>query len=129
MSMMAADFKRTDRIAEFIMRELSVLIQRGVKDPRLPKFVTITTVKVSKDFSHAKVYFTAFGSDAQEVLQILNGASGYLRTLLAKSMKLRIVPELHFVYDESIEYAKHLSRLIDEVNPPTENSEDNDTTE
>lgn len=126
---MTAEFKRTDRIAEFMMRELSVLIQRGVKDPRLPKFVTITTVKVSKDLSHAKIYFTAFGSDAQAVLQILNGASGYLRTLLAKSMKLRIVPELHFVYDESIEYAKHLSRLIDEVNSPSDNRDDHDAAE
>ncbi|KTD19709.1 30S ribosome-binding factor RbfA [Legionella londiniensis] len=114
---MINEFKRTDRIAETIKRKLAQLIQTEVTDPRLSKFVTISAVKVSKDLSHAKVYFTVLNAEPQQTAAILNAAASYLRTILAKSMTLRIMPQLHFVYDESIEYGKRLSRLIDEANP------------
>ena len=114
---MTNSYKRTDRVAETIQRKLAELIQREVKDPRLPGFVTISAVKVAADFSHAKVYFTVFDEDIKLVGSILNGAASYLRTALARTMKLRTIPQLHFVYDESIEYGNRLSRLIDEVNP------------
>lgn len=115
---MSNDFKRTDRVAEMMQRKLSQLIQQEVKDPRLPPFVTISAVKVSADLSHAKVYFTVFNNDVEQTASILNAAASYLRTALARSVKLRTVPQLHFVYDESIDYGRRLSRLIDEVNPP-----------
>lgn len=113
---MPSHFKRTDRIAELIQRELAQVIQQEVKDPRLPAFITISGVQVSKDLSHAKVYFTVFKSDPVETAVILNTTASYLRTVLAKSLRLRTVPQLHFVYDESIEYGNRLSRLIDEAN-------------
>lgn len=122
---MSNDFKRTDRVAEMMQRKLSQLIQQEVKDPRLPAFVTISSVKVAADLSHAKVYFTVFGQDVQQTAVILNSAASYLRTALARTVKLRTVPQLHFVYDESIEYGKHLSRLIDEANPSDEADEEN----
>jgi ribosome-binding factor A len=121
---MSNDFKRIDRVAEMMQRKLSQIIQQEIKDPRLPAFVTISTVKVAKDLSHAKVYFTVLNADIAETATILNSAAPYLRTALARSIKLRTVPQLHFVYDESIEYGRRLSRLIDDVNPPDDNDKD-----
>ncbi|KTC72462.1 ribosome-binding factor A [Legionella birminghamensis] len=112
-----SNFKRVDRVAEMLQRKLSQLIQQEVKDPRLPSFVTVSDVKVSPDLGHAKVYFTVLNHDVQLTAEILNAAASYLRSALARSVKLRTVPQLHFVYDESIEYGRRLSKLIDEVNP------------
>ena len=109
---------RLPRVAEGIREELAELIARHVKDPRVG-FVTITAVEVSRDLGHAKVFITLMGdTDADKVranLHILNDASGYLRMLLGKVMKLRSVPQLHFHYDESISRGAHLSALIDQA--------------
>ncbi|KTC91723.1 30S ribosome-binding factor RbfA [Fluoribacter dumoffii] len=121
---MGQNFKRTDRVAEMIQRKLAQIIPKEVKDPRLTGFVTISAVKVAADLGHAKVYFTVLNDDKKTVAAILNAAASYLRGALARSITLRTVPQLHFVYDESIEYGQRLSRLIDKVNPPT--SEDNE---
>lgn len=116
---MSNNFKRTDRIAEMIQRKLAQIIPLEVKDPRLKGIVTISAVKVAADLAHAKVYFTVINDDKTVVAGILNAAGSFLRTALARSITLRTVPQLHFVYDESIEYGERLSRLIDEVNPST----------
>lgn len=115
---MSHNFKRTDRVAEMIQRKLAQIIPMEVKDPRLTGFITISAVKVTADLGHAKVYFTVLDDDKKLVETILNAAASYLRSALARSIKLRTVPQLHFVYDESIEYGERLSRLIDKVNPP-----------
>ncbi|MGQ3891525.1 30S ribosome-binding factor RbfA [Legionella sp. CNM-4043-24] len=120
---MSNEFKRSDRVAEMLQRLLSQVIQQEIKDPRMPAFVTISAVKMSPDLGHAKVYFTVFNSDIALTAQILNAASSYLRSAIARSTKLRIVPQLHFVYDESIEYGRRLGKLIDEVNPPEQDDE------
>lgn len=112
------EFKRTDRIAESLLRKLAQLIQQEVTDPRIKGFVTISAVNVSKDLSHAKVYFTLLNGEPKQVELVLNSAASYLRTLLAKTVTMRTVPQLRFVYDESIEYGKKLSRLIDDANSP-----------
>lgn len=122
---MSNNFKRTDRIAEMIQRKLAQIIPQEVKDPRLKGFITISAVKVAADLGHAKVYFTIFDEDKKLAVNILNAAASYLRSALARSITLRTVPQLHFIYDESIEYGERLSRLIDDVNPP--NSEDDET--
>lgn len=109
-------FKRTDRIAEMIQRKLSQIIPQEVKDPRLKGMVTISAVKVAADLGHAKIYFTVFNEDKVLVASILNAAAAYLRSALARSITLRTVPQLHFVYDESIEYGERLTRLIDKAN-------------
>lgn len=115
---------RTERVSGQIQRKLAQIISQEIQDPRLPKFITISGVSVSRDLSHAKVYYTAFNADAEIVTQILNMASSYLRTALARTLSCRTVPALHFVYDSSIEYANRLSRLIDDVNPHSENEHD-----
>ena len=120
---MSNDFKRTDRIAEMMQRKLAQIIQQEVKDPRLPAFITISAVTVTRDLGHAKVYFTALNDEAGMADVILNASASYLRTALARTLTLRTVPQLHFIHDESIEYGRHLSRLIDEVNPPGHDDE------
>ncbi|MBA2649420.1 MAG: 30S ribosome-binding factor RbfA [Legionella sp.] len=121
---MSNNFKRTDRIAEMIQRKLAQIIPLEVRDPRLTGLVTISAVKVTADLSHAKVYFTVFNDDKVAALSVLNSSAGYLRSTLARSVTLRTVPQLHFIYDESIEYGQRLSRLIDKVND--ESSADDD---
>ncbi|MBL7481826.1 30S ribosome-binding factor RbfA [Legionella bononiensis] len=121
---MSNNFKRTDRIAEMIQRKLAQIIPQEVRDPRLNGFVTISAVKVAADLGHAKVYFTIFDVDKELATSILNAAASYLRSALARSITLRTVPQLHFIYDESIEYGERLSRLIDEVNPPASDDDE-----
>ena len=113
---MNSNFKRTDRIAELMQRKLAQIIQQEIKDPRLTNLITISAVTVTRDLGHAKVYFTVFKDDPAQTAAILNTAASYLRSTLAKTLTFRTVPQLHFIYDESIEYGKRLSRLIDEVN-------------
>jgi ribosome-binding factor A len=117
---MSHDSKRTHVISEMIQRKLSQIIREEVRDPRLPKLITISGVNVARDLGHAKIYFTVLQEDSDLVATILNKASSYLRTALARSSKQRTVPQLHFVYDTSVDYGRRLSRLIDEVNPSSE---------
>jgi ribosome-binding factor A len=109
--------KRTQRVAELIQRTLAGLIQTEIKDPRFPSWVTISAVEVSADFSFAKVYFTVLNSDPKQVLEALNAVSSFLRSKLAKVLTIRIVPQLQFVYDESLSYGRHLQDVIDKANP------------
>ena len=114
---MAKEFSRTQRIGDQMQRELALLIQREIKDPRLG-LITITGVDVSRDLSHAKIFITIMGQDDDEEavkgnLRILNEAAGFLRMQLGKSMKLRTVPQLHFNYDASIRRGVELSSLIE----------------
>ena len=124
---MNSNFKRTDRIAELMQRKLAQIIQQEIKDPRLTNLITISAVKVTRDLGHAKVYFTVFNDDPAVTTAILNTAASYLRSALARTVTLRTVPQLHFIYDESIEYGKRLSRLIDEVNGIETDDEQNES--
>lgn len=109
---MPKDFSRTQRLGEQIRRELSTLILKEVKDPRV-SMVSLTAIKLSRDLSHATIYCSVMDSaDKTETLQALNRASGFLRKKLAAVITARIVPALKFIYDESIERGAHLTDLI-----------------
>ncbi len=108
------DYARTDRVAEQIQRELAELLRLQVKDPRV-HMITLTGVEVTRDYAHAKVFYTTLKGASRSVEQGLEHASGFLRSQLAHVMKLRITPQLHFVYDASIERGAHLSQLIDQA--------------
>jgi ribosome-binding factor A len=102
-------------VADLIQRELSELIRLEVRDPRVG-MLTITSVDVSPDLSHAKVFVTLLEkAKVKDTLQGLQRAAGFLRSQLAHRMKLYTTPELRFVYDESVERGDHLSRLIDKA--------------
>ncbi len=113
---MTKDYSRTLRVADQIQREIADLIQNEIKDPRI-KQITITAVEVTRDYSHAKVFYTTLANKEDSFL-IENGlehAKGFLRSNLSHRMKLRVIPELHFVYDESVERGVRLSKLIDDA--------------
>jgi len=113
---MAKDPSRIGRIADQIQRDLADLIRTELKDPRVG-MITLTGVEVSNDYRHAKVFFTTLGGAdiVSQTQQGLQRASGFLRSQLADGLQLRIVPELHFVHDESVERGVRLSKLIDEA--------------
>ncbi len=112
--MATRNYKRTDRVADQIQKELAQLISFQVKDPRVG-MVTITGVDVTREFDHAKIFFTVMGADQKakdESLVGLSKAAGFLRRALGKAIRLRTIPQLHFHYDTTIENAAHLSNLI-----------------
>ena len=119
------EFSRSQRVAEQLQREIALILQREIKDPRLG-FVTVSGVDVSKDFSHANVFFTLLDSSEDkraEALDVLNHVSGFIRHLLGKSLKMRIIPQLHFKYDVSLEQGTALSELIIKANKDQGNSD------
>jgi ribosome-binding factor A len=110
---------RPQKLGDLIQRELSELVQREVRDPRVG-MITITGVDVSPDFSHAKVFFTTLSSEhVEEAKQGLTHAAGFLRSQLAKRIKLYKTPEVRFEYDESVERGDRLSRLIESTKAKT----------
>jgi ribosome-binding factor A len=112
------EYSRTDRIAELIGRQLAVLVQREIRDPRLG-MVTISHVKVTRDLAFATVYVTVMdGSDKDKSLAALNHAAGYLRRLLADSIKIRTLPALTFVYDEALYRGMRVASIIEKNLPP-----------
>jgi len=131
---MPKDYSRTRRVGEQIQREIAQLVQQEIKDPRIG-LVTISAVKLSRDMSHATIFFTVLDEThpIEETLKVLEGAASFLRHELAKRMKLRIVPHIHFKYDESITYGNELSALINKAvgmenpdNRMSDISDDND---
>jgi len=104
---------RPQKLGDLIQRELSELLQRELRDPRVG-MITITAVDVSPDFSHAKVLYTTLDpAHVEEASKGLKRAAGFLRSQLAKRIKLYTTPELRFEYDVSVERGDRLSRLID----------------
>ncbi len=112
---MSSDFNRTDRISSSMQKALSQIIRDEVKDPRVG-MVTIQAVRTVRDLSQATVYFTVIpDDDRQKAEQALKKAAGFIRHQLGQAINLRNVPELHFVYDTSIEEGSRLHSLIEEV--------------
>jgi len=104
---------RQQRIAEFLRDEISEIIRREMRDPRLG-FISITRVEVSPDLRYAKVFTSVFGSPEEQEAAItaLNGASGFIRRLLKPRMHTRRIPELRFRLDRSMEYAEQVARAL-----------------
>jgi len=113
---MPKDFSRSRRIAEQIQRELADLVRLELKDPRVG-MITLTDVEVTQDYEHAKVFFTSLGDATQAAAAVkgLQHAAGFLRSQLAHRLLLRTIPQLHFVYDTSVERGVRLAHLIDEA--------------
>ncbi len=118
--------RRQQQVSELIHRELSQLLLREVRDPRLAE-MTITEVRVTPDLLLARVYFTVLGGAEEEKAARtgLESASGYLRGQLAARLSLRVVPELTFEVDRSAEYGRRIDQLLDEIS--TESHPDDDT--
>ncbi len=106
-----------ERVNTLMQREISELIQRELQDPRLDEFVSVTEVSVSPDLRYATVFVSSMGGQQKEhqILGALGSAAGFLRSELAKKVRIRRMPELHFQWDNSIEKGDRILRLIDEV--------------
>ena len=130
---MAREFGRTDRVADFLKRELARLLQFEVRDPRIG-MASITDVEVTRDLAHAKVFFTVMGkdsaADAAEAIAALNNAAGFMRSQIASVANTRTVPKLRFIYDTSVVRGQHMSALIDQaVKQDQAHVQDQDTDE
>lgn len=112
---MAKEYSRTQRVADYLQRELAQQIQLELRDPRIG-MVSITGVDVSRDLGYAKVYFTRLESDgaeeAKEVAEVLNKAAGFLRTRLSRDSNMRSVPQLRFYFDSSVGRGREMEDLI-----------------
>ena len=116
---MAKEFGRPQRVSQEMQKEIAIILQREIKDPRVGLMTTVSGVEVSRDLAYAKVYVT-FLNDSNEaavkaVVRALQDASGYIRMLLGKAMRLRIVPELTFIYDNSLVEGMRMSNLVSNV--------------
>jgi ribosome-binding factor A len=112
---MKKGFQRSDRVAEQVRRDLADLIQSELKDPRVG-MISLTAVELTPDYAHAKVFFTTL--DAEHLGEIQRGlkrASGFLRRELGRRIHIHTLPELHFIYDNSLERGSSLSQLIDKA--------------
>ena len=106
------DFKRSERVAGQLRRDLARLIAQEIKDPQVG-FVSLSDVEVTRDLSHAKVFITVYEPEkAKESLKALRRASAFLRQRLSQELRLRHVPELHFVHDDSVEKGSRIDELI-----------------
>ena len=119
------------RINSEVHKELSQIISYEVKDPRINPFTSVTDVYVAPDLKTCKVYISVMGEqeEKEKTMEGLNNAKGMIRTLLAKRLNMRNTPELTFILDESLDYGLKMSKLIDEVNAPLHEREENEDEE
>ncbi len=114
---------RSYRVAGQIKKEINSIIRDEVKDPRFNLTITtITDVQVSRDLGHAWVYVSILGEedDKNNILKVLENATGFMRTELGKRIRLRHIPEIHFVFDQSIEYGAHINKVLKSILPEKE---------
>jgi ribosome-binding factor A len=114
---MAREFARTDRVGQEIQKEIATILMREVKDPRLA-MTTVSAVELTRDLAYAKIFVTFFTNEASEIkssIEVLNDAAGFVRSLLAKKLRARIMPHLRFVYDSSMAEGVRMSSLVDQA--------------
>ncbi len=111
-------YKRSKRVQELLLEEISKLIQFELKDPRIG-FATLTGVNLTDNLKHARIYVSIIGDNVQkrDSLEGLQSARGFIRSWLGKNLNLRYIPELDFQLDETAENAQNISRLLNEIHP------------
>jgi ribosome-binding factor A len=122
---MAREYARTDRVGQQIQKEIAVILMREIKDPRL-SMTTVSAVEVTRDLAYAKIFVTFFNDNADEIkasLEVLAEAEGYIRSLLGKRLRARIMPHLRFVYDSSMSEGVRMSALVDQAVASDKNDE------
>lgn len=121
---------RIERVNELIKEVLSELIMTEVKDPRVG-LVTVVGVRVTHDLSSAKVLFSVMGDEAQRAatLKILKGASGYMRRTLVRQLDVKVAPELHWVYDDSLDRSFRIEEMLRDTSTARDRTKDDETDE
>ena len=114
---MKSSYQRSDRVADVIRREVSDILFREVKDPRL-SFITITSVDLGKDMRNARIYYTSLkeAEELEEIKKSLKKAVGFVQRKLGKRVHLRYLPQLSFVYDSSLKYGSHMDSIFRKIN-------------
>ena len=109
-------FKRSQRIQELILEEISRIIQNGLKDPRIG-FTTITKVEVSDNLKHAKVFVSVMGTEIEKnnTMEGLKKAKGFIRNTLGKNLYLKFLPELDFRQDDNADHVEKISRILNDI--------------
>ena len=123
---MAREYARTDRVGQQIQKEIAVILMREIKDPRL-SMTTVSAVEVTRDLAYAKVFVTFFNDNEEDIkasLDVLAEAEGYIRSLLGKRLRARIMPHLRFVYDKSMAEGVRMSALVDQAIASDSNDEE-----
>lgn len=110
-------FSRGERIRKALMKEISEIIQKNVKDPRISGIVSVTDVDLSADYGYAKVYISIFGTDEQKenTMLAIEDSTPYIRKEVGRRIRLRHVPELEFRSDDSLERGSKITSLIDKI--------------
>ena len=109
------EYQRADRVGDLLLELVWELLRKDIRDPRVSA-VTLTAVKVSKDLRHARIYFNLLGGqNRKEVLAGLKSASGFIRSRVAKQLKLRFVPSIEFSYDDSQDEAQRIEELLKQI--------------
>lgn len=118
---MANDGRRPDRVAEAIREEVAMFLAEGVKDPRVTGLVTVTGVDVTRDLRHARIFVSIMGTDEEKVAtqEGLRSLAGHLRSRVARTLRLRVAPELEFVLDASIAHAARIESLLAQIKEGT----------
>ncbi|MBQ78259.1 MAG: ribosome-binding factor A [Cellvibrionales bacterium] len=124
---MPKEYSRSERVADFIKREVALLLQRELRDPRVSN-ANVNAVIVSRDMSMAKIYVTFFdketAEEAKQAIEVLNGAAGFIRSQVASQHSMRSTPKLRFYFDDSVRQGEHLSNLIDRAIAGNESDND-----
>ncbi len=115
--------QRKEKLQEQLKQEVSDILQNEIKDPGIG-FVTVTSVNLSGDYRHAKIFVSIFDNKEkqEETMQTLEKATGFIRSEVAKRVKLRHIPELVFIFDESIEHGDHINKLLKELRQGNDNN-------
>ena len=110
------DYQRSDRVGDLLIEVISELLRKEIRDPRIGA-VTLTGAKVSKDLKHARIYFNLLGrhGEREDVAAGLKSATGFIRTKVAKQLKVRFVPAIEFFYDETEDEAQRIESLLNQV--------------
>ena len=119
---------KNTRINGEVQKELSKIIQNGIKDPRIAPLTSVVSVEVAPDLKTCKAYISVLGSEkaAADTLEGLKSAEGFIRRQLAHTVNLRNTPEIRFILDQSIEYGVTMTKLIDDVVKTEQRDEDED---
>ena len=108
--------QRTDRVADSLRKELSLLLMREVRDPRVA-LATISRVQVARDLGHARIWISVLGDEATrlQTMEGIENAKGFLRSQIGRRLKLRVTPELAFELDRGAEYLQDMTALLDQL--------------
>ena len=107
-------YRREDRVSELLLEEISSIVLRELKDPRV-KGITITHVQISADLQHARVFYISTFSSSQDVEKGLYSSAGFIRRELKKRLRLKYIPELKFIYDDSFDYGNKIDQILKDL--------------